>query len=156
MSFLAYHLLWLLAGLLLAALLSAALTLHLRHRELRREHALSVLDALTRYSVWVAAQRGVLAPQVRRDDALAALRDVQALQARWFPGLREAMDRLEAVDRELQDFLAREQQLRQQDPEVWLASDPEPPLRQLWQRQDEALAVVMRQMRLALAGQAYA
>lgn len=154
MSFLAYHLLWLLAGVLLAALLSAGLTLHLRRRELRREQALALLEALTRYSVWVAAQRGPLAVPAQRGERCAALREVRALQVRCFPGLREAMDTLESIDDALQAFLLRQQQLRQADPEGWLASDPEQHLQALWRRQDEALAAWTRQMRLALAGQA--
>lgn len=154
MSFLAYHLLWLLAGLLLAALLSAGLTLHLQRREWRREQALALLDALTRYSVWVAAQRGPLAAQAQQGERFAALREVRTLQARGFPSLREAMDTLESIDAALQSFLLRQHQLRQADPEGWLASDPQQQLQALWRRQDEALATWTRQMRLALAGQA--
>ena len=60
MSSAQYYLFWLGAGLVLIAIASAIITLQMRRRELRRIKAVELLDALARYSEWVAAQGRVV------------------------------------------------------------------------------------------------
>ena len=52
-----YFTLWLVAALIAIALVSATIARSLRLREVRRLKSLELLDALGRYSEWVAAQR---------------------------------------------------------------------------------------------------
>lgn len=119
MSPLTYYALWLLAGLLVVALVSASLTWLMR----RREQALVLAEALSRHAVWVATQRSKVALELQREEADAALLQARAVQSRWFPGLAPEFRALLEVDRRLDGFLARQHALRLSDPEAWLESD---------------------------------
>lgn len=142
MTPLAYYLLWLVAGLLVVALLSAGLTGRLQRRAQRGDQALQMLDALSRYAVWAAAQHRNLAFELQRAVPDAALSEARALQARSFPELQAPLEDLLAVDRRLHDFLREQQALRQSDPETWLDSDYELQHEQLWHSHQAALAAL--------------
>ncbi len=151
MSASAYHLLWLLAGLLLAALLSAALTRHLRRRAARVRHGLVLAAALSRYSVWLAALHGPLAADVCREDAQEALRHALALQRQWFGHLAVPLARVLEGDRELAGFLLQQQTLQTTDIERWIASSPEQDLLRLRQAQQARVAELLGRLH-SLAG----
>lgn len=135
MSPLAYYALWLVAGLLAVAAVSAAITRLMR----RREQALVLAEALARHSVWVAAQRSRLELDLRRDEADAALQQAQAVQARWFPRLAPELAAVMQVDQRIDGFLMHQRRLRFQDPEAWLESDHDQQFMALWR---EYLAAV--------------
>ena len=111
MSSAQYYLFWLGAGLVLIAIASAIITLQMRRRELRRIKAVELLDALARYSEWVAAQGRVVFFQDDTQDVTdGALHEMRAVQREWFPQLREEAENLVAVHRRLIDFLRRSAQ----------------------------------------------
>jgi hypothetical protein len=138
----AYYLLWLLAGLLVVALVSASLTGSLHHREARGSTALQLLDALSRYAVWAAAQHRNAGFALRQDVADVALRDARELQTQAFPELALPLDDLLEVDRRLRVFLREQQDLRCADPEAWLESNHQLRLAQLWRSHQAALAAL--------------
>lgn len=139
---LAYYLLWLVAGLLVVALLSAGLTDRLRRHEQRGCQALQLLDALSRYAVWAAAQHRNPAFELQRAVPDAALREAQSVQAQAFPELQAPLADLLTADRRLHDFLRDQQQWRQSDPEAWLDSDQAFQHEQLWHSHQAALAAL--------------
>lgn len=141
-----YYALCLLAGVLLAAAVSAAITWHLRRQELRREHALVLGQALTRYASWVAAQRGGAGLGPQRDLADRALLDASRAQGRWFPQLRDELSGLLAADRELEGFVHRQRQLRISDPEAWLESNHEIRFARLLRQQDETVERILQRL----------
>ena len=141
-----YYALCLLAGLLLAAAVSAAITWHLRRHELRREHALVLAQALTRYASWVAAQRGGAGLGPQRDLADRALLDASRAQGRWFPPLRADVSRLLEADRQLESFVHRQHQLQMTDPEAWLESNHENRFADLLRQQDEGVERILRRL----------
>lgn len=145
-SSLHYYTSWLLIGLVLIALLSAAITRHLRGHVQRHAQAQLLLDALARYALWVAAQRSGSAMGPDRATADAALRDARALQARCFPALEPALRDLLASDRRLHAFMREQQSLRVHDPEAWLDSQPAPQLDMLWARHAQSLTALMLQV----------
>jgi hypothetical protein len=123
MSNLEYYLLWLAAGLVVTAAVSAVIAWRLRRRVMRRVKSAELLDALSRHTEWVAAQHRALLLQggARTDDT--PLEEVRAISAQWFPELRADTRRLLAVDSHLKAFLRTQQRLRSQDAEAWLDSD---------------------------------
>lgn len=127
----AYYLLWLAAGLVLVAIASAVVARRLRLGLQRRLKAAELLDALDRYSDWVAAQRRTAFFQgdIQKD---SPLEQVRALRHHWFPELSGEAAELFAVHARLIDFLWEQQQLRQRDPEAWLMGDHEAQFAQLW------------------------
>lgn len=149
MSSFHYHLLWLLAGLALVALISAALTRRLRRHTQRQVQARALLDALARYAVWVAVQRsgGIVEPD--RAMAEAALREARELQERGFPALRPALQALLESDRRLHAFVREQQALRVHDPEAWLDSQPATVATDPWQDHTHALQSLMEEVEAA-------
>ncbi len=127
----AYYLLWLTAGLVLVAIASAVVARRLRLALQRRLKAAELLDALDRYSDWVAAQRRTAFFQgdIQKD---SPLEQVRALRQHWFPELSGEAAELFAVHARLIDFLWGQQQLRQRDPEAWLVGDHEAKFAELW------------------------
>lgn len=152
MSHLVYFSLWLAAALVAIAFITAALARQLRLRELRRETALVMLDALARYGAWVALQRQTAFFQGEGSQAECPLEQLRTLQARWFPGLANDMVALLAVHVDLVDFLWSQQLLRLKDPEAWLESDHDARFMALWRRQHAAARPPMRKLRLAAHG----
>lgn len=149
MSSFHYHLLWLLAGLALVALISATLTRRLRRHAQRHAQARTLLDALTRYAVWVAVQRSGGVVESDRAIAEAALREAGDLQARWFPALRPALETLIESDRRLHAFVREQQALRVHDPEAWLDSQPAAVATDLWQDHTHTLQSLIQETETA-------
>lgn len=153
MSSAAYYLLWLAAGLVLTAIASALITLQLRKREVRRFKGDELLDALARYSEWVAAQgRGVFfqADTDTQGTTVAVLQELGAVQQQWFPELCREAEEVFAVHRRLIAFLMKQRTLRQQDPEGWLESDQDAGYMSLWQQ--HCWAVQAMEQRLGRVG----
>jgi len=118
MSNFAYYLLWLAAGLVIIAVISAVITRHLRLRVLRRLKAVEVMGALSRYSEWVAAQRYCNFFQGDAPEVGPPLQEVRATGQQWFPELGAQAQELFAVHARLVEFLGSQQTLRLQDPEA--------------------------------------
>lgn len=149
MSYLSTLLLWLLAGVVLSAVISALITRHLRMRQLRREHGLRLLHALARYSAWVASQRRNAAFVLHDDVAELALQEAALAQAMGFPRLARHWSALMEVHTRLTAFLAAQQALRLADPEAWLESDHDGRFMQLWREHQQALHALTDRLELA-------
>ena len=135
MSSTQYYLLWLAVGLVLTAAASAVIAWQLRQRALRRLAAAELLDALARYSEWVAAQGRVVFFQDDKPEATApVLQEVRSVQRQWFPDLVPQAEHLEAVHTRLVEFLLSQRKLRLRDFEAWLDSDQDAGYMQLWQQ----------------------
>lgn len=152
MSTLTYYALCLSAGLLLVAAVSAGLTWLMR----RREQALMLMEALDRHAVWVAAQRGGLALDLRRAEADAALQQASAVQSRWFRRLGPELGALMEIDQRIEGFLLHQQRLRQSDPEAWLESDHDGQFMALWREYQAAMDSLTLQLQKATGEQAAA
>ncbi len=149
-----YYLLWLAAGLVLIAIASAIITLHVRRREMRRLKAVELLDALARYSEWVAAQGRIVFFQPDTQDLTeGALQELGAVQREWFPELLREAEQLFAVHRHLIGFLMIQRRLRTRDPEAWLESDQDAGYRQLWQQHCWAVQAMEQRLGRAENGQ---
>jgi hypothetical protein len=149
-----YYLFWLAAGLVLIAIASAIITLQMRRREMRRIRAVELLDALARYSEWVAAQGRVVFFQDDTQDVTdGALHELRAAQREWFPELRDDAEQLVAVHRRLIDFLVKQRTLRMRDPEAWLESDQDAGYMHLWQQHCWAVEAMERRLGRAESGQ---
>ena len=129
-----YYLLWLAAGLVIVAVISALISRNLRLRVMRRLKATEMLDALARYSEWVAAQRGTLLFHGQVRDDSGALREVRTIAQQWFPELSAYALQVFAAHQSLLDFLSAQQVLRQQDPEAWLESDHDAGFLEQWRQ----------------------
>lgn len=126
-----YHASWIAVALALIAGASAWLSRRWRLRETRRQAAEEALDALARYSEWLAAQRhGQFSGD--RTDAAAPLARVRALQQASFPELAPVLVQLLELHARLLDFLWRQQLLQVRDPEGWLESDHDGRFMVLW------------------------
>lgn len=152
MSPLQYHALWVALALLAIAVASALITRGLRHRELRRADAEQALDALARYSEWVAAQRRGVDFQGEPPPSRSPLAQLCALQARDFPGLAPFQVALLQVHARLLDFLWRQHAVRQADTEAWLESDHDRRFLLLWTEHRAAVHALADQLR-AVAGE---
>ena len=142
-----YFSLWLVAGLIAIALVSATIARSLRMRELRRLKALELLDALTRYSEWVAAQRRAPFFQGEGDEGLSPLEDARSIKHGWFPELAGDMVEILLVHNRLVDFLWNQQLLRSSDPEAWLESDHDTRFLELWRQHRYAIDGVQIKLR---------
>lgn len=147
MSSLSYYALWLGLALVAVGIASAMITRHLRLREQRCSRAEEMLDALTRYSEWVAAQRRCAA--FRGQPQGTPLQQARAVGSAWFPELSADMGRLASLHDALVEFLECQQQLRLQDPEVWLELDHDARFMDLWRSHSEAVHRVAERLRLA-------
>lgn len=141
-----YYCLWIVLGLVLAGLASALLVRQLRRRVQHEAQAHALLDALSRYAVWTAAQRDGSARGHERATAVAALREARLLQARCFPALTPAFASLLDSDRRLQAFLCEQQALRVHEPEAWLDSQPLPVTQELWQHHEAVLRALAQRL----------
>jgi hypothetical protein len=147
-----YYLLWLAAGLIAIAAVSAFITRRLRHSVARRLKAVELLDALGRYSEWVAAQRRNLLFQGEVQEDAGALADMGAIVRQWFPELAAAAVQVFAVHTRLLEFLSSQQALRLQDPEAWLESDHDLRFLEQWRELDVAVERLARELRLMWGG----
>lgn len=148
MSYVEYYLLWLLGGLAVTAIVSALITQRLRRRVMRRLKAVELLDALGRYSEWVAAQRRNLLFQGDVREDACVLGEVRAIVRQWFPDLTAAAAQVFAVHTRLVEFLSAQQALRLQDPEAWLESDHDVRFVEQWRELDSAVERLARQLKL--------
>lgn len=148
MSNLSYYLLWLAGGLLAIAIISAGVARHLRLRLLRRLKAAQVLDALARYSDWVAAQgrTAFFQGDVRSEDS--PLQEIRVFRQQWFPELSAEAAEIFAVHARIIDFLWTQQTLRMSDPEAWLESDHEKQFEDLWRLHLRAVDDIVEKLRL--------
>lgn len=147
-----YYLALLAAGLAIVAALSAAITLHVRWRALRRVMAGQLLEALAAYTAWVAAQRGAAFFEGDSRDGGSALRDVRRIQRDWFPELSGEAAELFDVHARLIDFLWSQQLMRMTDAEAWLDSDHELRFAQLWRLHREAARLAGDKLELLAGG----
>lgn len=147
MSSIVYYSLWLIAALVAIALLSATIARSLRIREVRRLKALDLLDALARYSEWVAAQRRTSFFHGAGEDGLAPLEDARHIKQGWFPELATDMVEILMVHSRLLDFLWHQQTLRWKDPEAWLESDHDSRFLELWRQHRYAIEGVQIKLR---------
>lgn len=148
MSNLSYYLLWLVGGLLAIAAISAGITRHLRLRLLRRLKATQVLDALARYSDWVAVQGRTPYFQGDAREEDSPLQEVRTIRQQWFPELSNEAAEIFAVHARLIDFLWTQQMLRVSDPEAWLESDYDRQFMDLWRLHLRAVHEIVEKLRL--------
>ena len=147
MSTLVYFSLWLVAALIAVALVSATIARGLHTREVRRLKAVELLDALTRYSDWVAAQRRVTFFHGESDDSEWPLEEARHIKQGWFPELAGDMVEILIVHNRLIDFLWNQQLLRLKDPEGWLDSDHDMRFLELWRQHRYAVEGVQIKLR---------
>jgi len=147
-SSLAYYLLWLAVALVIAAIASALITRRVRRGVMRRIKAVELLDALGRYSEWVAAQRRNLLFQGDVQDDASCLAELGSIVRQWFPELAAAAAQVFAVHARLAEFLSAQQALRLQDPEAWLESDHDLRLLEQWRVLDIAVERMAQELKL--------
>jgi hypothetical protein len=145
-SSIVYYSLWLAAALIAVALISATIARGLRQREVRRLKALELLDALGRYSEWVAAQRRATFFQGEGED-VTALEEARYIKQGWFPELAGDMVEILVVHNRLVDFLWHQQLLRSRDAERWLESDHDSRFLELWRQHRYAVDGVQIKLR---------
>jgi hypothetical protein len=147
-SNLSYYLLCLAVGLVAIAVISAGITRHLRLRLQRRLKAVQVLDALARYSDWVAIQGRApfFQGDARQEDS--PLQQLSAIRKQWFPELSNETAEIFDVHARLIDFLWTQQMLRVNDPEAWLESDYDAQFMDLWRLHVRALNETVEKLRL--------
>lgn len=146
-STIVYFSLWLVAALIAVALISATIARGLRLREVRRMKALQLLDALDRYSDWVAAQRRATFFQGEGEDAETPLEEARHIKQGWFPELAGDMVEILIVHNRMVDFLWNQQLLRFKDPERWMESDHDSRFLELWRQHRYALEAVQIKLR---------
>jgi len=151
MSSLQYHALWLALVLVLTAALSAFLTRHAARRELRRSCAQAALEALARYSEWMAAQRRTPGFDGERLQDGSPWQELLRVEATGVPELAPATLGLLRVHVRMLDFLWRQQLLRTRDPEAWLDSDHDSRFMALWAEHQDAVHALAQRLR-SLAG----
>jgi hypothetical protein len=139
-----YYLLWLAVGLVLSAALSAAITAHLRMRELRRFQAVQLREALAQYSQWIFSQRHAAFFDADIQEAgTSFVRELCELQQHCFPELAAPAREMLAIHQGLIEFMRAQDVLRRNDAEAWLESDHDARFMELWrQHQAVTLAVI--------------
>lgn len=147
MSRFVYFSLWLLAALIVIAIISATIARSLRQRAVRRLKAVELLDALERYSEWVASQRRSPFFQGEGEDSAVPLADARHIKQGWFPELADDMVEILIVHNRLVDFLWNQQLLRLKDPEGWLESDHDSRFLELWRQHRYTIEGVQIKMR---------
>ena len=152
MSRFAYYLLWLAVGLVIVAIISALITRHLKRRVMRRLMAAELMDALMRYSDWVAGQRTNLRFDGALQEEASGLGEMRALRQQWFPDLSVQAAQLCTVHARLVEFLTGQQALRLQDPEAWLESDHEARFLEHWRQHVAAMQQMLDKLRQTAEG----
>jgi hypothetical protein len=145
---LTYFALWLAAALAAIGVLSFFVVRLWWLHTLRCEQGLRMLDALTRYCEWVAAQRHAPHFVGESAEAARALDEACAIRLACFPDLAGDMAQLLGVHNRLVDFLDRQQQLRERDAEAWLESDHEGRFVALWHQQALVIRAIQEKLRL--------
>ena len=149
MSTIVYYSLWLVTALIAVALASATIARSLRLREVRRLKALELLDALDRYSDWIAIQRRTtfFQGECEGDGAETALEEARHIKQGWFPELAGDLVEILIVHNRMIDFLWNQQLLRLKDPERWMESDHDSRFLELWGQHRYALEGVQLKLR---------
>jgi hypothetical protein len=150
MSNLTYYLLWLMAGLLVIAMISAAITQHLNRRVMRRIKGVELLDALARYCDWVSGQRRTLFFEALVQEDAGALQEIRALRDEWFPDLAQEVAVLVAAHEKFVAFLRAQRQQRLQDAEAWLEADHDAAFNGLWRNHLLAAQALAAKLELAV------
>lgn len=149
-----YYLVWLAAGLLMIAALSAVITWHLRWRAMRRVKAAQLLEALEIYTAWIGAQRQATLFGGDAHESESPLREARLIQREWFPELSAETAELFDIHARLINFLWAQQMLRMKDAEAWLESDYDTRFVQLWRlHRDAAGAAAEKLAQLAGANE---
>ncbi|MBC5767891.1 hypothetical protein [Ramlibacter albus] len=131
-----YFGLWVAAALVVVAFLSAGIARHLRMREVRRQQALRLLDALERYGAWMAQLRYTPVFFGESNEAAEALDEACLIRHGWFPELGTDFAELLGVHNRFMHFLTTQHALRQRDPEGWLETEHDARFMALWRQQD--------------------
>lgn len=152
MTPLLYHALWIAIALTAMAVAGGFVARRLRWRDLRRQKAEQALDALARYSEWLAAQRRVAEFQGDWPPGRSPLVELRMLQQAAFPELAAGMVQLLELHGRVLDFLWQQQLLRQRDPEAWLESDHDNRFMALWREHGLAVHQLAEWLR-GLAGE---
>ena len=148
MSSAAYYLLWLAAGLAVAAMASALITWHLRSRALRRLNAARALDALERYSAWVGEQHRTNYLQPDMANSPSTWEQLLTIRERWFPEFLHEATALMMVHARLMIFFERDRMLRRNDLEAWLECDHESQFTKLWRDHQQAVGALAHPLAL--------
>lgn len=141
-----YYLLWLGAGLVVVAAISAVIARHLRLRLARRIKAQQTLEALTRYTEWVLAQHRTAYFQGAAQEE-AILVQLQAVVREWFPELAQEAAEVFILHARMVDFLWSQHLLRRRDPEAWLEPDHDTRFTELLRRHLDAVDTVLQKLR---------
>ena len=149
MSNFAYYSVWLIAALVAIAFISAAIARHLHRREVRRERAVALLDALALYSDWVVQQRRATFFHGDSAGTGSPLEQALAIKAGWFPELAGEMIDVFVAHNRLVDFLWTQQLQQLKDPEAWLESDHDTGFMQLWRQHRHAVRALADKVKLA-------
>jgi hypothetical protein len=145
-SSIVYYSTWLVAALTAVALVSATIARGLRLREVRRDKARELLDALGRYSHWVGAQRRATFFQGEGQE-VTALEEARHIAQGWFPELAGDLVDILVVHNRLVNFLWNQQLLRLKDAERWLESDHDSRFLELWSQHCYAIGGVQVKLR---------
>ncbi|MGE4240574.1 hypothetical protein [Ramlibacter sp.] len=129
-----YLALWILVALTVAAFVSAWAAKQLRLRNVRRQQAVLMFDALERYGAWMAQQRHAPTYEGETPEAAEALDEACTLRVGWFPELATDMAELLGVHNRMLHFLAAQHALRQRDAERWLETDHDGRFLSLWRQ----------------------
>lgn len=149
MSSLAYYLVSLGVALVLIAVASGLIALHLRRGQ-RRLQAVALLDALGRSTDWVTAQGRAVCFQAPTEQHDQSLDEIRRLQRQWFPELDAPSDELCSVHRRLAGLLRMHERLRADDPEAWLEGAYDAAFMALW-REHCRVVQAMEQHLVAVA-----
>jgi hypothetical protein len=147
-----YHALWVATALAVIALASAVIARRLRWSEMRRGKAEEALDALARYSEWLAMQRRNAGFQGERLGDRSPLVQLRRAQQACFPELGAALVQVLEVHARVLDFLWAQQLLRTRDLEAWLVSDHDARFMVLWREHRAAVHGMADRLR-ELAGE---
>jgi hypothetical protein len=143
------YVLWVLAALALAAILSAVLTLRVRSQVQRRVMASQLLDALAHYSGWVEAQRR-LAFFSGEEEIEPQLRQLRAYRELGFHELTDEFGHLLTLHARITEFLRKQHRQRFDDPEAWLEADHQAEFMELWRQQRAAILAAAVKLQRAI------
>lgn len=149
MSSLAYYLFSLGVALVLIAVASGLIALHLRRGQ-RRLQAIALLDALDRSTHWLTAQGRAVCFQAATEQNDQSLDEALRVQRQWFPELDASAGELLGVHRRVAELLRTHDRLRAGDPEAWLEGAYDAAFMALW-REHCRVVEAMEQHLVAVA-----
>jgi hypothetical protein len=134
-----FDMIWVIAALVVAAVLSAVFTLSVRSKVRRRWKASQLLDALAHYSGWVEAQRRLAFFASEEEEIEPQLRQLRAYRQLGFDELEAEFGQLLALHQRIVEFLRKQHLQRVDDPEAWLEVDHQAVFMDLWRQQRAAI-----------------